>query len=539
MWTYLVPEGRYTVSYYITDEAGNTSECIRSEDGEIESVMSVSKIAEPIGEIDACVTTLTLNNVAPTTTLTADQTIFEGDTASFIGEFSDPSFNTDIIKWMMEFSTEPTMTLTSEKSAELLLTDKTISTGIDFETETKPEITWEEVGTKSLTLVEEGTEEEIIPFMADDQFWTAFVDYGDGSPILAGQFVMPTEPDIDAEDFDLFPYFWDHLYIPDHQYTDEGIYTVTLHVVEGSQDTTYDIFELFSAVDQHIDGEGETSNTSSVVVTVLNDAPTVSVTPESSTVLTNTSVALNSLTTGGNAPFTSAWSCSDGFSASDVDNISFASSVAGTYQCTFTVIDVDGDIASDSSTIVVNNPPVLDDNDQPTYPIYYGTGEVLGEETKKTEEPKKETKPEVLGEAVCERTYKVDGYVYYDKNNNGSKDGKERGLVGLVVEITYINAEGETVKVATVNTAEDGYWNTDVCPGNYNISVDETKLPAGYKLSQNVLRDFTVDDNDILGLNIELEKELSFLAKFWWIILLAMLVIGLGGYMIAGRRQNQ
>ncbi|HNZ70830.1 MAG TPA: SdrD B-like domain-containing protein, partial [Candidatus Dojkabacteria bacterium] len=138
-----------------------------------------------------------------------------------------------------------------------------------------------------------------------------------------------------------------------------------------------------------------------------------------------------------------------------------------------------------------------------------------------------------------ERTYKVDGYVYYDKNDNGSKDGKERGMAGLVVEITYTNTEGETVKVATVSTAEDGYWNADVCPGDYNISIDESKLPNGYKIAQNALRDFKVDDNDMLGLNIELDKELSFLAKFWWIILLAVLVLGLGGYMIAGRRQNQ
>ncbi|HQG57536.1 MAG TPA: Ig-like domain-containing protein [Candidatus Dojkabacteria bacterium] len=536
MWTYLVPEGRYTVNYYITDEAGNTSECIRPEDTGMKSLSLLPAIAEPVEpEIDACATVLTLNNVAPTTSLTADQTIFEGDTASFIGEFSDPSFNTDIVKWLIEGSTEPTMTLTSEKSDTKLLADSLLPLDLETELDSDSKIEWKEIGTKSISLLEEDTDEEVvIPFMADDQFWTAFVDYGDGSPILAGQFVMPTDPDIDPEDLDLFPYFWDHLYIPDHRYTQEGVYTVTLQVIEGSDYTTYDIFELIGAVGDHIDGEGEFSNTSSVIVTVLNNTPTVSVTPETTTVLTNATVVLNSSIIGGNAPLTKAWSCTDGYSASDVDTISFASSVAGTYQCTLTVTDADGDIASDTSTIIVNNPPVID------YElIYYGIGEVLGEETEKKEETKKDPKPEVLGESVCERTYKVDGYVYYDKNDNGSKDGKERGMAGLVVEITYTNTEGETVKVATVSTAEDGYWNADVCPGDYNISIDESKLPNGYKIAQNALRDFKVDDNDMLGLNIELDKELSFLAKFWWIILLAVLVLGLGGYMIAGRRQNQ
>jgi hypothetical protein len=69
------------------------------------------------------------------------------------------------------------------------------------------------------------------------------------------------------------------------------------------------------------------------------------------------------------------------------------------------------------------------------------------------------------------------GYVYVDKNGNGTKDLNESGVAGAVLTLTGNDDRGGTVNLITTTDPSGGYTFTNLAPGTYAIS--ET-TPTGY-----------------------------------------------------------
>jgi hypothetical protein len=68
----------------------------------------------------------------------------------------------------------------------------------------------------------------------------------------------------------------------------------------------------------------------------------------------------------------------------------------------------------------------------------------------------------------------VSGVIYEDSNGNGAQDPGEPGIPGVLVEITDINGNTQTVI-----TGDDGSYIATVPAGNTRLNVDETTLPGG------------------------------------------------------------
>jgi hypothetical protein len=380
--TYYIPEGIYTIEYYVEDIAGNLS--------------------------DTETLTITITNVAPTVdSFTADVlSITEGDTVNFEAIFSDPAY--------IEY-------LSGEKHA-------------------------------------------------DDADWIyAFAP--------EGTYLPDSSTSIPGETLTL-----------SHTYNNEGTYIAEFRVCE----------------DSLTDGEGECA-TETVEIVVSNNAPTLIVSPATSTVTVGTpAVVLGTTVTNGNAPFTYAWT---GDCTGTGSGNSIPTDTADTYICTVTVTDADGDISTDQATVVVNAPPAVAG-------VLTGP-EKTGKEEEKEDESKDETpddKEEVLGESTCEQTYKISGTVFYDKNNDGIKDYNEKGVEGIDVKI--YDKDGNLVK--TVQTDEEGNWEAYLCPGEYTTEVEGAEDQT-----------FVLGETDNT-LNIPVEKKFP----WWWIAIIGSFVLILLGVLV-------
>jgi PKD repeat protein len=155
-----------------------------------------------------------------------------------------------------------------------------------------------------------------------DDVLTYAWDFGDGSPIVSG---------VD-------------LVAPTHIYADNGVYDVTLTVID----------------------EHGSFNADSMVVTVTNVAPTVDAGPDASAFIGD-AIAFtgNAIDQGVADVLTYAWDFGDGssiVSGVDINTVTHAYADAGVYTVTLTVTDDDGDSGSDTTTatisIYVNQTPV-------------------------------------------------------------------------------------------------------------------------------------------------------------------------------------
>jgi uncharacterized repeat protein (TIGR01451 family) len=72
--------------------------------------------------------------------------------------------------------------------------------------------------------------------------------------------------------------------------------------------------------------------------------------------------------------------------------------------------------------------------------------------------------------------------VWYDTDGNGLQDAGEVGIAGIEIQILGTSPGSSCNPVpCTVTTDPDGSWlATGLVPGDYLVSYDETKLPAGY-----------------------------------------------------------
>jgi uncharacterized surface anchored protein len=78
----------------------------------------------------------------------------------------------------------------------------------------------------------------------------------------------------------------------------------------------------------------------------------------------------------------------------------------------------------------------------------------------------------------------VAGFVYVDKNGNGTKDINEPGIAGTELTLTGNDDRGGTVNLVTTTDAAGGYNFTNLAPGTYSIS--ET-TPSGFTDGQDTI----------------------------------------------------
>lgn len=72
----------------------------------------------------------------------------------------------------------------------------------------------------------------------------------------------------------------------------------------------------------------------------------------------------------------------------------------------------------------------------------------------------------------------ISGYVYCDVNGNGRRDDGEKGIAGVLVDISGMLADGRSWGTAATTTDANGFYQfTGLLPGTYTISE---KQPAGY-----------------------------------------------------------
>ena len=198
----------------------------------------------------------------------------------------------------------------------------------------------------------------------DDANWLVEIDYGLGNGFESlGEVPQPGE-----------------IVVPDQVYPEAGDYTATLRVTENSfceilppmfdlvsvQHVT-DELEVFETPRKRTCGEGEVGQ-ASVMVTVLDVVPTVvvSASPAEEVILPDT-ITLTALVEGGNTPYQSTQWSGD-CTGEDVEFILPA--MAGEYTCAYTVVDYDGDMATDEITVTIVQDIISWDPDKTSDAVY-------------------------------------------------------------------------------------------------------------------------------------------------------------------------
>lgn len=77
----------------------------------------------------------------------------------------------------------------------------------------------------------------------------------------------------------------------------------------------------------------------------------------------------------------------------------------------------------------------------------------------------------------CEGDYVIDGYVFTDANQNGSKGASELGIADVTVTLTGLES------TQTALTDSDGHYTFTAAAGDYTVSVDSATVAADYNES--------------------------------------------------------
>lgn len=197
----------------------------------------------------------------------------------------------------------------------------------------------------------------------------------------------------------------------------------------------------------------------------------------------------------------------------------------GTYSCWVTVKDGNGDISSESVSIVVSSG--VNQISEPTV------------EEEEQEEEGGEGEGEVLAAISCEETFKLSGFVYERSNENEIKDEDERELIDVNVKIYTYDKDGERVLVTEVKTNSDGYWEVDLCPGYYEVELSLETVEAGIQPVGENLRKITIESEDLENVNFEFEKKTDTSRYLCCISLIVILLITLLLYILSRRKEEE
>ena len=128
-----------------------------------------------------------------------------------------------------------------------------------------------------------------------------------------------------------------------------------------------------------------------------------------------------------------------------------------------------------------------------------------------------------------------------NKNDNNKLDDGEKVVKNVDVTITYEDEDGKTQTAAEVRTDKDGLWKSELCPGEYDVEIDEDDLPDDAKIDK-ISKIITVKEEKLEDVNFALTS-LNEEGRNWlWIllILIAVFLIGLFIYLMSRKReQNQ
>lgn len=170
----------------------------------------------------------------------------------------------------------------------------------------------------------------------------------------------------------------------------------------------------------------------------------------------------------------------------------------------------------------------------------------IGEGDEGVEEEATDQEISVVYSCDPEEQKTVSGYIYYDENEDEERNDEEVGLSDIEVKV-YYEEDGTKNYLVTVETNEDGFWQTELCSGEYKAEIDKDDLPEDYELEgdDTIKMSISEDAGDITGSNF-LVKEAGegFFSGLNWLLCPAVLgLFGLSGILVfllsrARRRDN-
>ena len=233
-----------------------------------------------------------------------------------------------------------------------------------------------------------------------------------------------------------------------------------------------------------------------------------------------------------------------------------AESTNNPFTVTCTYSDLAGNQNSSTYTVTVTETvgAVLGEDDENTnnntggqaQPLFaaqalgVGTGFELTNGEEEGEEEETTNEGEVLGDEIqtCEDPRTVSGYIYNDSNKDDEMGEKEKGIAGVSIKIntTY---EGNQITIFKLETDENGYWETILCPGEYSIEIDQETLPNNLETPE-VLSLTVEEEDEEVEFNISATDPRNFWQRYWYIILILVALLFTTSYLIiTGSRKEQ
>jgi len=129
--------------------------------------------------------------------------------------------------------------------------------------------------------------------------------------------------------------------------------------------------------------------------------------------------------------------------------------------------------------------------------------------------------PAVLGAQTCATKTNIQGFVFMDLNTNQQKDGDEVGVTNARVQV-FDPADMNTALI-TVNTGQDGKWTGQICPGTYQVKVDQ--MPSEVRLLESNSKQITVATETLDNVNFRASEKSAVQMWVWWVVLLLVILV--------------